>query len=336
MTRKLFTTLVTVLAMVLLLGTVANAETTRPVILVDESYSSSYFSYEPFVTGYLDNVYAEVIKFGNGSKTMLYDQVQQAIDEGYTNIYIISDCWNTAGSAGVRQNNAGITLLTPYFESDKVDMHLYQVERKLNSSVPLKVYYWNEWPEMKKMARLEPETDPDEDPMYRSTKIDEDVMEHLDILADEKDVAKTANTINNEILDALENQHEVYVLGACSNSNSEFQKEVIEKVYVPSSNQVMITEVATESNEFLNSNGNFTGDVVSAINGALKKASPKANICLLSDLQYNSEVVLNKESSKNFEGTITIVYYPNDKLDMSKKFVQELQRQLPKATLKIC
>ena len=45
---------------------------------------------------------------------------------------------------------------------------------------------------------------------------------------------------------------------------------------------------------------------------------------------------VDKESSKNFEGTITIVYYPNDKLNMGKKFIQELQRQLPKATLKIC
>ena len=333
MTRKLFTTLVTVLAMVLLLGTVANAETTRPVILVDESYSSSYFSYEPFVTEYLDNVYAEVIKFGNGSKTMLYDQVQQAIDEGYTNIYIISDCWNTAGSAGVRQNNAGITLLTPYFESDKVDMHLYQVARKLNSSVPLKVYYWNEWPEMKKMARLESETDPDEDPMYRPTEVNEGLLEHLDILSDEKNDAKTANTINNEILDALENQHEVYVIGACSNSNSEFQEDVLSKVYDPENGWVVITEVTSGSNE---PNVNFSDEVVSAINGTLKKASPKANICLLSDLQYNGEVVLDKESSKNFEGTITIVYYPNDKLNMGKKFIQELQRQLPKATLKIC
>lgn len=333
MTRKLLTTLVAVFVMVLLLGTVANAETTRPVILVDESYSSSYFSYEPFVTEYLDNVYAEVIKFGNGSKTMLYDQVQQAIDEGYTNIYIISDCWNTAGSAGVRQNNAGITLLTPYFESDKVDMHLYQVARKLNSSVPLKVYYWNEWPEMRKMARLEPETDPDEDPMYRPTEVDEGLLEHLDILSDEKNDAKTANTINNEILDAIENQREIHVIGACSDSNRKFQEDVLSKVYDPENGWVVITEVTSGSNE---PNVNFSDDVVSAINDVLKEASPKANICLLSDLQYNSEVVLNKESSKNFEGTITIVYYPNDKLDISKKFVQELQRQLPKATLKIC
>lgn len=333
MTRKLFTTLVTVLAMVLLLGTVANAETTRPVILVDESYSSSYFSYEPFVTEYLDNVYAEVIKFGNGSKTMLYDQVQQAIDEGYTNIYIISDCWNTAGSAGVRQNNAEITLLTPYFESDKVDMHLYQVARKLNSSVPLKVYYWNEWPEMRKMARLEPETDPDEDPMYRPTEVDEGLLEHLDILSDEKNDAKTANTINNEILDAIENQREIHVIGACSDSNREFQEDVISKVYDPDNGWVVITEVTSERNE---PNGNFSEDVVSAINDVLKETSSKANICLLSDLQYNGEVVLDKESSKNFEGTITIVYYPNDKLNMGKKFIQELQRQLPKATLKIC
>ena len=74
------------------------------------------------------------------------------------------------------------------------------------------------------MPTLEPETDPDEDLMYRTTEVDEDMLENLETLSDEKDVAKTANTLNNAILEDMEIPRESYILGDCSGSMAAFQK----------------------------------------------------------------------------------------------------------------
>ena len=117
--------------------------------------------------------------------------MQKAIDDGYVNIYIISDCWNTTGRNRVEANNTQITLLTPYFESKDVDKHLSDVVEKLSTTSTVNVEYWGKWPKVKSVPTLEPETDPDEDPMYRTTEVDEDMLENLETLSDEKDVAKT-------------------------------------------------------------------------------------------------------------------------------------------------
>lgn len=374
MTRKLFTTLVTVLAMVLLLGTVANAETTRPVILVDESYSSSYFFYEPFVTEYLDNVYAEVIKFGNGSKTMLYDQVQQAIDEGYTNIYIISDCWNTAGSAGVRQNNAGITLLTPYFESDKVDMHLYQVARKLNSSVPLKVYYWNEWPEIKETKIVtvveEEEVEPEKEAEANSslapvttsaTSTEEEglskvglgeilvalaIIVAIFISLDDKDekedekkaVNKTVETLKAGLAEDAEKVQESLILGDCSGSMNRFQNEVLKRVKnAPDEKKLIFAEQVCEYKEIHHAKLGKNTDIVSALDHALDVVDNKAHLYLLTDLLHNSRRKFDEGwTHRDFHGVVTVVYYPNGYRENAEAFVQRMKEAMPEAKIEVC
>ena len=182
----------------------ASAAAKTTVVLVDETYSSRYFSYEPTVSEYLNNTSVDIVWFGKNGKTALYDEVQKAIDDGYVNIYIISDCWNTTGRDRVESNNTQITLLTPYFESKDVDKHLSDVVEKLSTTSTVNVAYWGKWPKVKSVPTLEPETDPDEDPMYRTTEVDENVLENLETLSDEKDVAKTANTLNNAILEDME------------------------------------------------------------------------------------------------------------------------------------
>ena len=147
----------------------ASAAAKTTVVLVDETYSSRYFSYEPTVSEYLNNVSVDIVWFGKNGKTALYDEVQKAIDDGYVNIYIISDCWNTMGRERVEANNAQITLLTPYFKSKDVDKHLSDVVEKLSTTSTVNVEYWGKWPKVKSVPTLEPETDPDEDPMYRTT-----------------------------------------------------------------------------------------------------------------------------------------------------------------------
>ena len=182
----------------------ASAAAKTTVVLVDETYSSRYFSYEPTVSEYLNNTSADIVRFGKNGKTALYDEVQKAIDDGYVNIYVISDCWNTTGRESVEANNAQIILLTPYFESKDVDKHLSDVVEKLTTTSTVNVEYWGKWPKVKSVPTLEPETDPDEDLMYRTTEVDEDMLENLETLSDEKDVAKTANTLNNAILEDME------------------------------------------------------------------------------------------------------------------------------------
>lgn len=200
----------------------ASAAEKTTVVLVDETYSSRYFSYEPTVSEYLNNVSVDIVRFGKNGKTALYDEVQKAIDDGYVNIYVISDCWNTTGRESVEANNTQITLLTPYFKSKDVDKHLSDVVAKLSSTSAVSVAYWDEWPEVKGIPIMGPETDPDEDPMYRPTTVDEELLENLETLSDEKEVAKTANTLNNSILEDMEIPRESYILGDCSGSMAAF------------------------------------------------------------------------------------------------------------------
>ena len=89
---KAWAAFVMLLVAMMLLGVNAKAETAKTAVLVDESYSSRYFSYEPFVTEYLKDTSAEVIRFGDNGKTAIYDEVQRAVESGYSRLYVISDC----------------------------------------------------------------------------------------------------------------------------------------------------------------------------------------------------------------------------------------------------
>ena len=60
---KAWAAFVMLLVAMMLLGVNAKAETAKTAVLVDESYSSRYFSYEPFVTEYLKDTSAEVIRY---------------------------------------------------------------------------------------------------------------------------------------------------------------------------------------------------------------------------------------------------------------------------------
>ena len=339
--NRLWVTIVATLAMIFMLCVGANAEeTAKTAVLVDESFSSSNFKYEPYLTEYLKDSQADIIRFGEHGKTKLYDQVQQSIDDGYRIIYIISDCWNTAGRTMVEQNNNKIVLLTPYFKSDDVDAHLYKVERELNSSVPIEVYYWSDWPMMKRIPHLEPETDPDEDPMYRPTEVDEDVLENLATLSDEKDVAKTANTLNNAILEDMEIPRESYILGDCSGSMAAFQEDVLQKVQVSEGRKYVFAESSEEFSENKSiwdyDIGGAT-DIVGAINVALKEAPKDAHLYLLSDLEDNCGGVFDEDICNSFEGIVTIVYYSaGDDYGFGKDFIEKMQMQMPKATFEIC
>ena len=224
----------------------ASAAAKTTVVLVDETYSSRDFSYEPTVSEYLNNTSADIVRFGKNGKTALYDEVQKAIDDGYVNIYIISDCWNTTGRDRVEANNTQITLLTPYFESKDVDKHLSDVVEKLTTTSTVNVEYCGKWTKVKSVPTLEPETDPDEDLMYRTTEVDEDMLENLETLSDEKDVAKTANTLNNAILEDMEIPRESYILGDCSGSMEAFQEDVLQKVQVSEGKKYVFSEKSEE------------------------------------------------------------------------------------------
>ena len=50
---------------------------------------------------------------------------------------------------------------------------------KLTTTSTVNVEYWGKWPKVKSVPTLEPETDPDEDLMYRTTEVDEDRLENL-------------------------------------------------------------------------------------------------------------------------------------------------------------
>lgn len=155
---KIWAAFVMLLVAMTLLGVNAKAETAKTAVLVDESYSSRYFSYEPFVTEYLKDTPAEVIRFGNNGKTAIYDEVQKAVESGYSRIYIISDCWNTTGRENVENNNVEITLLTPYFQSEDVERHLENFVNHLGTTAHVEVSYWNEWPEVEVVGTEQKET----------------------------------------------------------------------------------------------------------------------------------------------------------------------------------
>lgn len=317
----------------------ASAAEKTTVVLVDETYSSRYFSYEPTVSEYLNNVSVDIVWFGKNGKTALYDEVQKAIDDGYVNIYVISDCWNTTGGERVETNNAQITLLTPYFKSKDVDKHLSDVVEKLSSTSAVNVAYWGKWPKVKSVPTLEPETDPDEDPMYRTTEVDEDMLENLETLSDEKDVAKTANTLNNAILEDMEIPRESYILGDCSGSMAAFQEDVLQKVQVSEGKKYVFAEKSEEFSEnksILDYNIGGETDIVGAINVALREAPKDAHIYLLSDLVDNCRGVFDEDACSSFEGIVTIVYYHNGYEYSVRKFIERMQAQMPKATFEIC
>ena len=317
----------------------ASAAEKTTVVLVDETYSSRYFSYEPTVSEYLNNVSVDIVRFGKNGRTALYDEVQKAIDDGYVNIYVISDCWNTTGRESVEANNAQITLLTPYFKSKDVDKHLSDVVAKLSSTSAVSVAYWDEWPEVKGIPIMGPETDPDEDPMYRPTTVDEELLENLETLSDEKEVAKTANTLNNSILEDMEIPRESYILGDCSGSMAAFQEDVLQKVKVGDGKKFVFAEESEEFSEnksILDYNIGGATDIVGAINNALKEAPKDAHLYILSDLGDNCEGVFDETVCNNFEGTVTIVYYPSGYEYSVRKFIERMQTQMPKATFEIC
>lgn len=303
----------------------ASAVAKTTVVLVDETYSSRYFSYEPTVSEYLNNVSVDIVRFGKNGKTALYDEVQKAIDDGYVNIYVISDCWNTTGRESVEANNAQITLLTPYFKSKDVDKHLSDVIEKLSSTSTVNVAYWGKWP--------------DEDPMYRTTEVDEDMLENLETLSDEKDVAKTANTLNNAILEDMEIPRESYILGDCSGSMAAFQEDVLQKVQVSEGKKFVFAEESEEFSEnksILDYNIGGATDIVGAINNALKEAPKDAHLYILSDLGDNCEGVFDETVCSSFKGTVTIVYYPSGYEYSARKFIERMQAQMPKANFEIC
>lgn len=210
---------------------------------------------------------------------------------------------------------------------------------KLSTTSTVNVEYWGKWPKVKSVPTFEPETDPDEDPMYRTTEVDEDMLENLETLSDEKDVAKTANTLNNAILEDMEIPRESYILGDCSGSMAVFQEDVLQKVQVSEGRKYVFSEKSEEFSEhrsILDYDIGGATDIVEAINVALKEAPKDAHIYLLSDLEDNCSGVFDKNVCQNFEGIITIVYYPNNVYGAGKNFIKKMQKQMPKATFEIC
>ena len=230
-------------------------------------------------------------------------------------------------------------MLTPYFKSKDVDKHLSDVVAKLSSTSAVSVAYWDEWPEVKGIPIMGPETDPDEDPMYRPTTVDEELLENLETLSDEKEVAKTANTLNNSILEDMEISRESYILGDCSGSMAAFQEDVLQKVKVGDGKKFVFAEESEEFSEnksILDYNIGGATDIVGAINNALKEAPKDAHLYILSDLGDNCEGVFDETVCNNFEGTVTIVYYPSGYEYSDRKFIERMQAQMPKANFEIC
>lgn len=210
---------------------------------------------------------------------------------------------------------------------------------KLSTTSTVNVEYWGKWPKVKSVSTLEPETDPDEDLMYRTTEVDEDMLENLETLSDEKDVAKTANTLNNAILEDMEIPRESYILGDCSGSMATFQEDVLQKVQVSEGKKYVFAEKSEEfsaNRSILDYDIGGTTDIVEAINVALKEAPKDAHIYLLSDLGNNCESVFDEDACSSFEGIVTIVYYPSEYEYSVRKFIERMQAQMPKAAFEIC
>ena len=175
--------------------------------------------------------------------------------------------------------------------------------------------------------------------MYRTTEVDEDMLENLETLSDEKDVAKTANTLNNAILEDMEIPRESYILGDCSGSMAAFQEDVLQKVQVSEGKKYVFAEKSEEFSEnrsVLDYDIGGATDIVEAINVALKEAPKDAHIYLLSDLGNNCESVFDEDACSGFEGIVTIVYYPSEYEYSVRKFIERMQAQMPKATFEIC
>ena len=210
---------------------------------------------------------------------------------------------------------------------------------KLTNTPTVNVEYWGKWSKVKSVPTLEPETDPDEDPMYRPTTVDEELLENLETLSDEKDVAKTANTLNNAILEDMEIPRESYILGDCSGSMAAFQEDVLQKVQVSEGKKYVFAEKSEEfsaNRSILDYNIGGATDIVKAINVALKEAPKDAHIYLLSDLGDNCESIFDEDACSSFEGIVTIVYYPSGYEYSARKFIERMQEQMPKATFEIC
>ena len=210
---------------------------------------------------------------------------------------------------------------------------------KLSTTSTVNVAYWGKWPKVKSVPTLEPETDPDEDPMYRTTEGDEDMLEKLETLSDVKDVAKTANTLNNAILEDMEIPRESYILGDCSGSMAAFQEDVLQKVQVSEGKKYVFAEKSEEfsaNRSILDYDIGGATDIVEAINVALKEAPKDAHIYLLPDLEDNCSGVFDKNVCQDFEGIITIVYYHNNVYGAGKNFIKKMQKQMPKVIFEIC
>lgn len=210
---------------------------------------------------------------------------------------------------------------------------------KLTNTPTVNVEYWGKWSKVKSVPTLEPETDPDEDPMYRTTEVDEDMLENLETLSDEKDVAKTANTLNNAILEDMEIPRESYIVGDCSGSMAEFQEDVLQKVQVSEGKKYVFAEKSEEFSENRSISAydiGCTTDIVEAINVVLKEAPKDAHIYLLSDLGDNCESIFDEDACSSFEGIVTIVYYPSGYEYSDRMLIERMQSQMPKATFEIC
>lgn len=373
--QKTWVAFVATLVALLLLGVTAKAaEPKTTVVLIDESYSSRYFSYEPTVTECLNNTHADVIRFGDNGETALYNEVQKAIDLGYTRLYVISDCWNTAGREGVDNNSAEITLLTPYFESEDVDRHLATVVEELNSSKPVEVSYWAEWPEIKETKIVtvveEEEVEPEKEaeansslaPVTTSATSTEEEglsqvglgeilvalaiivaiiigLEDKDEKEDEKKaVNKTVETLEAGLAEDAEKVQESLILGDCSGSMNRFQNEVLKRVRnAPDKKKLIFAEQVCEYKEIHHAKLGKNTDIVSALDHALDVVDNKAHLYLLTDLLHNSRRKFDEGwTHRDFHGVVTVVYYPNGYRENAEAFVQRMKEAMPEAKIEVC
>lgn len=149
--------------------------------------------------------------------------------------------------------------------------------------------------------------------------------------SDEKTVDQTVDTLREEVEADSRIPRESIILADFSGSMSEFQSDVLEKLEGTAGTRYVfaesIEEFSIDKDIWSYDIGGAT-DIANALNCI--DINKNTHIYILSDLNDNcgTEIKICRE----FEGEITIVYYPND-FRSAKKFFGKVRNAYPNATI---
>ena len=149
--------------------------------------------------------------------------------------------------------------------------------------------------------------------------------------SDEKTVDQTVDTLRDEVEADSRIPRESLILADFSGSMSEFQSDVLEKLEGTVGTRYVfaedIEEFSIDRDIWSYDIGGAT-DIANALNSV--DINKNTHVYILSDLNDNcsTEIKIRQE----FEGEITIVYYPNDSWS-AKNFFEKVRNAYPNATI---